>query len=82
MGWACITHESSEDAYSVLMANPEGKKSIGRLRYGQKYNIKMNLREIGWGGMDWINLAQDRNKWKGLANTAINLGFQRMSGNS
>jgi hypothetical protein len=37
------------------------------------YNIKMDLREIGWGGMDWIDLAQDRDKWRALMNTVINL---------
>jgi hypothetical protein len=37
------------------------------------YNIKMDLREIGWGGMDWIDLAQDRDQWRVLVNTAINL---------
>jgi hypothetical protein len=47
------------------------KRPLGRPR--QKDNIKMNLREIGWGGMDWIDLAQDRNQWKALLNTAMNL---------
>jgi hypothetical protein len=38
-----------------------------------KDNIKMNLKEIGWGGMDWINLLQDRDQWRALVNTAMNL---------
>jgi hypothetical protein len=45
---------------------PEGKRSRGRPRCRWKDNIKMDLREIGWGGMDWIDLAQDRDEWRAL----------------
>jgi hypothetical protein len=48
---------------------PEGK----RLRCRWEDNIKMDLREIGWGGMDWIDLAQDRDQWRALENTVMNL---------
>jgi hypothetical protein len=45
-------------------------------------NIKMNLRDIRWGVMDWIDMAQDRDKWRALVNTVINLRFHKMLGNS
>jgi hypothetical protein len=48
---------------------PEGRRPPRRHRHGWEDNIKMDLREIGWGGMDWINLAQDRDKWRALVNT-------------
>jgi hypothetical protein len=52
---------------------PEGKRSLGRPRRRWVDNIKMDLTEIGWGGMDWINLAQYRNQWRSLVNTVMNL---------
>jgi hypothetical protein len=48
------------DAYRVLVGKPEGKRPLGGPRHRWEDNVKMDLREIGWGGMDWINLAQDR----------------------
>jgi hypothetical protein len=45
-------------------------------------NIKMDLKKIGWGGLDWIDLAQDRDQWRALVNTAITLGFHKMLGSS
>jgi hypothetical protein len=53
--------------------NPEGKRPLGRPRYRWVDNIKMDLREIGWGGMDWIDLAQDSDRWRALVNTVMNL---------
>jgi hypothetical protein len=61
------------NAYRVLVGNPEGKRSVGRTRLRWVDNIKMDLREIGWDGMDWIDLAQDRDKWRALVNTVMNL---------
>jgi hypothetical protein len=49
-----------------------GKKPLGRPRYRCVDNIKMNLLEIGWGGVDWIGLAQDRDKWRALVNSVMN----------
>jgi hypothetical protein len=46
-----------------------------RNAYSQKDNIKMDLRDIGWGGMDWIDLTQDRDQWRALVNTVLNLRF-------
>jgi hypothetical protein len=48
------------NAYRILVGKPEGKRPLGRSRHRWEDNIKMNLREIGWGGMDWIDLAQDK----------------------
>jgi hypothetical protein len=51
----------------------EGKKPLGRRKRRWVDNIKMNLREIGWNGLDWIDLAQDRDQWKVIVNTLMNL---------
>jgi hypothetical protein len=59
--------------YRILVGNTEGKRPIGRPRHRWVYNIEMNLREIGWGGMDQIDLAQDRDQWKALVNMVMNL---------
>jgi hypothetical protein len=48
------------NAYRFMVGNPEGKRELGRPRRRKEYQIKMDLRETGWGGMDWIDLAQDR----------------------
>jgi hypothetical protein len=54
------------------VGNPEGKTSLGRPRYKLVNNTKIDLREVGWEGMDWIDLAQDRGQWRALVNTVIN----------
>jgi hypothetical protein len=51
-------------AYSFLVESPGGKRQLGRSRRRWADNIKMDLRGIGWGGMDWINLSQDRDQWR------------------
>jgi hypothetical protein len=61
------------NAYMILVGMPEGKRPLGRPRYKWENNIKMDLREKGWGGMDWIDLAQDRDQWRALVNTVMNL---------
>jgi hypothetical protein len=60
-------------AYRALVGKPEGRKPLERPRRRWKDNIKMNLREVGWGGMDWINVAQDRDRWQALVNAVMNL---------
>jgi hypothetical protein len=55
------------------VGKPEEKRTLGRPRSKWVDNIKMDLREIGWGDMDWIDLAQDSDKWKALVNTVTNL---------
>jgi hypothetical protein len=60
------------NAYMILVGKPEGKRPLGRPRRRWEDNIKMDLREI-WGGVDWIDLAQDRDQWRPLVNTVMNL---------
>jgi hypothetical protein len=60
-------------AYTALVGKPEGRRPLGRPRHRWEDNIKMDLREVGWGGMDWINLAQDRDRWRALVNTVMKL---------
>jgi hypothetical protein len=61
------------NAYRIL-GKPEGKRPVGRPRRRWVDNIIMDLREIGWDGMDWMNLAQDRDQWRVFVNTVMNLG--------
>jgi hypothetical protein len=61
------------NAYRILVGKPEGRRPLGRPRRRWVDNIKMDLREIGWGGMDWIDLTQDRDRWIALVNTVMNL---------
>jgi hypothetical protein len=55
------------------VGKPEGKKPLGRPRRRWMDDIKMGFREIGWGGVDWIDLAQDKDQWRVLVNTVMNL---------
>jgi len=59
-------------AYGVLVGRPEGKRPLGGPRLGWEDNIKMDLQEVGWGGIDWIELAQDRDRWRALVNAVMN----------
>jgi hypothetical protein len=61
------------NAYNILVRKPARKRSFRRPRHIQEDNIKMDLREIGWEGVDWMHLAQDRDQWQALVNTATNL---------
>jgi hypothetical protein len=61
------------NAYRLLVGKPEGKRRLGRPRRRWVDNIKKDLLEIGWGGVDWIGLAQDRDKWRALVNAVMNL---------
>jgi hypothetical protein len=63
------------NTYRLLMGKPEGKKPLGRPRCWWVYNIKMDLLEIGWGCVDWIGLAEDRDKLRALVNAVMNLRF-------
>jgi hypothetical protein len=66
-------HGEKRNAYRILVGKPGGKRPLGRRRRRWEDNIRMDLREIGWGGMDQIDLAQDRNQWKALVNTVMNI---------
>jgi hypothetical protein len=61
------------NAYRILVGKPEGKRQLGRPRRMWMDNIKIDLREIGWDGVDWINVAQDRDQWRALVNMVMNL---------
>jgi hypothetical protein len=61
------------NVYRVLMGNPEGKRPLGRPRRRWEDGIRMDLREIGWGSVDWIQLAQDRDRCRALVNMVMNL---------
>jgi hypothetical protein len=73
MDRACNKNGEKRNAYRILVGNPEGKRPLGRPRRRWVDNIKMDLREIGWDGTNWIDLAQNRNKWKAVVNTVMNL---------
>jgi hypothetical protein len=75
MRWAGHVARMGEkrDAYRILVGKPGGKRPLGRPRRRWVDNIKMNLREIGWVGVNWIDLAQDRDQWRALVNTVMNL---------
>jgi hypothetical protein len=57
----------------ILVGKPEGKRPLGRPRRRWADNIKIVLRETGWYGMDWIDMAQDRDQWRALVDTVMNL---------
>jgi hypothetical protein len=73
MGRARSTNGEKRNACRILVRKPERKKPLGRPRRRWVNNIKIDLIGIGWGGMDWIDLAQDRGQWRALVNTVINL---------
>jgi hypothetical protein len=55
------------------VGKPEGKRPLGRSRHRWVHNIKMDLGEIGWDGVDWIDMAQGRDQWRAVVNTVLNL---------
>jgi hypothetical protein len=61
------------NAYRILVGKPEGKRPLGRLRLRWVDSIKIDLREIGWDTMDWIDLGRDRNQWRARGITVLNL---------
>jgi hypothetical protein len=71
--WHVPQMRTKRNAYRIVVLKPEEKRPLGRSRFRWVDNIKMDLREIGWGGMDWIDLAQDRDQWRALVYTVMNL---------
>ena len=61
------------DVYRVLVGRSDGKRELGRPRHRWEDNIKMDLQEVGCGGMDWIDLPQDRDRWWAFVNAVMNL---------
>jgi hypothetical protein len=74
MRWAGHVARMGEkrNAYRVLVGKPEGKRPLGRSRHRCLDNIKIDLLEVGWGDVDWIGVAQDRDKWRALVNEVMN----------
>ena len=66
--------------YRVLVGKPEGKRPLGRPKLGWEDNIKMDLQEVECESMDWIELAEDRDRWQALVNAVINFRFHEMCG--
>jgi len=60
-------------AYRVLMGRPEGNRTLGRSRRGWEDNIKVDFQEVGCGRMEWMELAQDRDRWPAVLNAVMNL---------
>jgi hypothetical protein len=75
MRWAGNVARMGEvrGAYNILVGRPEGRIPLGIPRRRWENNIKMDLREIGFGGVDWIHWAQDRDRWRAVVNTVMNL---------
>ena len=65
--------EEGRGAHKVLVGRPEGKRLLGRPRRRWEDNIKTDLQDVGCGSMDWIELVQDRDRWRALANAVMNL---------
>jgi hypothetical protein len=73
MGAACSTYGGGERRVQGFGGVTVGKRPLGRLRHRWEGNIKMDLQEVGCGGMDWIELAQDRDRWWALVNAVMNI---------
>jgi hypothetical protein len=68
-------------AYNILVGKPEGRRPLERPRRRWENNIKLDLREIGFGDADWIHLAQDRDRWRALVNTVMSFWVPQNAGN-
>jgi hypothetical protein len=76
MGGACSADGEEIVVYRVLVGKPEGKRPLGRSRRRWEDNIMMDLQEVRCGGMVWIGLAQNRDRWRALVNAVMNLRVQ------
>jgi hypothetical protein len=73
MGGTCSINGEKRNAYRLLVGKPEGKRPVGRPRRRWVVNIRIDLGEVGWGDVDWICLAKDRNRWRALVNSVLSL---------
>jgi hypothetical protein len=80
MGGVCSTNGENRKACKLFVGMPGGKRLLGGLRHRWVDNINMDLLEIEWGDVDWIGLAQDRDRWRLLVNSVMNFGFYKMLG--
>ena len=72
--------EEGRDVHRILVGKPEGKRPLGRSRHRWEDNINMDLQEVGGGCGDWMELAQDRDRWRALVSTVRNLRVPKMRG--
>jgi hypothetical protein len=72
MGGSCSTNGGEEASVLVIGGNSRRKEPLGRPRHRWVDNIRMDLGEVGWGDVNWIGLAQDRNRWRALLNSVLN----------
>jgi hypothetical protein len=80
MDESCSTNGERRNAYKLLVGKSYEKRRLGRPRRKRVYNIKIDLREVRWGDVDWIVLAQDRNRWRSFVNSVLNLRVPRNAG--
>jgi hypothetical protein len=73
MGGQCITNGEKRNAYRLLVGMSDGKSPLGSPRRRWVDNIRKDLGEVEWGDVDWIGLAQDRNRWRAVVNSILNL---------
>jgi hypothetical protein len=73
MGGTCVAQGEVRGAYNILGGKPEGRRPLGRPRHRWEDNIKMDLGDIEFGDVDWIHLAQDRDRWQALVNMVMSL---------
>jgi len=78
MGWACGAYGEGVDR--VLVGKPEGKRPLGRPRRRWEDNIKMDLQEVGGSSGDWMEVAQDRDRWRALVSTVMYFRVPKMRG--
>ena len=80
MGGACGAYGEGRGVHRVLIGKPEGKRPLGRPRRRWEDNIKMDLQDVGGSCEDWMELAQDRDRWRALVGTVRNLRVPKMRG--
>jgi hypothetical protein len=73
MGGTCSTNGEKRNAYRLLVGKPEGKRPLGRPRHRWVDSIRIGLVEVGGGDVEWIGLAQDKDRWRALVNSVLNL---------
>ena len=78
MGGACGAYGGGRGVYRDLVGKPEGKRPLGRPRLRWENNIKMDLQEVGGGCEDWMELAQDRDRWRALVSPVMDLRVPKM----
>jgi hypothetical protein len=73
IGGPCSTNGEKRNVYRLLVGKPEGKRPLGRPRCRWVNNIRMDLGEVGWSDVDWNGLAKERNRWRAVVNSVLNL---------